>query len=349
MRAATYRGNREVRVEEIPEPELEADQVMIDIAACGICGSDLHEYTEGPRAVPVDEPGPHTIGHEFGGEVIETGSAVEHLSAGDVVAVNPRDPCRACRYCREGVYTLCTAADALGYAGRRGGFAERLAVNADRAVRLPGELDPTLAALIEPFAVGLHAVRITELDPGDPVAVYGTGPIGLTVVQAARAAGANPIYAVEPQETRRGIAAETGADVTIDPGVMDPANAISDHTDGGADVAFEVAGLEETVRQAAASTKRGGHVTVVSLFHDEIAWNPHQLVGHQRSMLGSCACDCGPGGGVEFNVLPGMFADDTLDAEALVSSRIPLEDITVNGFEALLDEERDEVKILVEP
>ena len=355
MRAALYYDRSDVRVEEIPDPTPGPGDVVIDIAACGICGSDLHEYTDGPSAIPT-EPHPVTgasaptpFGHEFGGTVSAVGDEVASVSQGDTVAVNPLFYCDECRYCVAGEYNRCIAPYGIGYSSGSGGFSERIAVPEDRVVQMPDGLPAAYAALVEPFSVGLHAVKRGTVEAGATVAVFGAGPIGLAVIQAAHVAGARDIYAIEPQARRRQIAPTVGATAVIDPTDLDAVDTITAASDGGVDIAFEVAGVEETFRNASDVVKRGGVVTVVSLFMHAFEWNPQVIVSDELTIRGSRAYDNGPGGGVEFNTVPRMMAEGSLDPEPLISSRIGLEEITSAGFEALLDDEGNEVKILVTP
>ncbi|MBP2249923.1 (R,R)-butanediol dehydrogenase/meso-butanediol dehydrogenase/diacetyl reductase [Halarchaeum solikamskense] len=356
MRAAVYHGREDVRVEEIEEPTVGDGDVLVEVAACGICGSDLHEYAAGPIFVPGEEPHPVSgetapipMGHEFGGTVTAVGNDVTDVDVGDVVAVNPILYCGDCRYCTAGRYHLCESLGFIGLSGGGGGFAEQIAVPREKVVSFPDSVSPAYAALVEPFSVGLHAVRNADFEAGDDVAVFGTGPIGLTVVQAARAAGARTVYAVEPQATRRDLAAEVGADVTLDPSATDALETLLAETDGGVDATFEVAGIEQTVRDAITAAKHDGSVTIVSIFEDDVAFDPNEIVLGERAIGGSTAYAAGPRGGVEFNAVPDMFADGTLDPDPLVSDRIALDDIVDDGFDALLDPDREAVKILVEP
>jgi len=356
MRAATYHGREDVRVEEIDAPAgPDADEVRISVTACGICGSDLHEYAAGPLSIPADEPHPITgetlplpVGHEFAGEVVGVGERVEDLSTGDPVTVNPLICCGECRHCAAGNHNWCESGGFVGLSGGGGGFSEEIVVPREQTVRLPDSISVEHGALAEPFSVGFHAVRNSELSPGDSVAVYGTGPIGLTAVQAARAAGAGTIYAVEPQESRRTLAATVGADETLNPAETDTVEQIHARTRGGVDVAFEVAGVERSVRDAVQSTTAGGHTTVISQFEEPVEVDPNVFVIGERSLNGTLAYEGGPRSREEFGPVVDMFDSGALDPEPLVSDRIPLENIVEDGFEALLDPEREEVKVLVE-
>jgi len=280
MRAAMYHGQRDIRIEEHSKPDIGPGDMLIDVGAAGICGPDLHEYVAGPIFVPTEEPHPLTgetapvpMGHEFSGTVSEIGADVSTLEVGDRVAVNPILSCGNCRHCSTGKQNLCESLGFVGLSGGGGGFAERVAVPAENAVPLREEMSMVEGSLVEPFSVGVHAVRQSPLQLGDDVVVAGAGPIGLTVIQAARAAGAGRVFASEPNDDRRQLAASSGADVTVDPTDDSLSEVVAAETNVGADVAFEVAGIEPALNQAVKSTKRGGHTTVVSVFEDSAAIN----------------------------------------------------------------------------
>lgn len=356
MNAAVYHGREDVRVEEIPAPaDPDRDEIRVSVSACGICGSDLHEYAAGPITIPDDAPHPVTgeslplpMGHEFAGEVTDVGADVSDVSVGDSVAINPIIYCGECDRCQAGEYHRCEVGGFVGLNGNGGGLSEEVVVPAEKAITLPDSLPVEYGALVEPFSVGFHALRTSAFSPGDSVAVYGTGPIGLTVIQAARAAGADAIYAVEPQDSRRELAASVGADEALDPMETDTVSAIHDRTGGGVDVSFEVAGIEQTLQDAIASTAPGGHTTIVSIFEDAAEIEPNELVMGERSLNGTLAYEGGPRSAVEFEPVVNMFDSGALDPEPLISSRIALDDVVDDGFEALLDPDREEVKILVE-
>lgn len=353
MRAARYYGPRDVRVEEMDPETVGANDVRVEVAACGICGSDLHEYAAGPITIPeaphpvTGDALPITIGHEIGGTIVETGADVD-LEEGTNVAVNPIVWCGDCQYCDGGNYHRCQSGGFVGLSGGGGGFSENVVVSAEKAIPIPDDVPVELAALVEPFTVGVHAVEQSGLRPGDTVAVFGSGPIGLAVLQAALAAGAGPVYVSEPQATRRTRAADCGADVTIDPSDGDSVSTIRDET-GGVDVAFEVAGVEQSLNHALTVTRAGGTATIVSLFEEPVAIDPNDIVVTERIVVGTAAFEGGPLSGREFGTTVRNFATGDFDPEALVTSRIDLEDIVEDGFETLMADGSDEVKILVRP
>lgn len=356
MQAARYYGQKDVRIEDIDEPSgLNRAEIRVAPTACGICGSDLHEYVDGPIFPPADEPHPITgetipitLGHEFGGEVIEVGEGVTDMSVGDTVTVNPSVHCGDCRYCESGVYRRCEQLAGLGMHGDGGGFSEEVVVNEEQAFPFPDSLPTEYSALVEPLSVGLHAIRTSPLTAGDDVAIFGNGPIGLGVIQAARAAGADTIYTVEPQDSRRDIAEQVGADETLDPVEMDVVEHIHTRTGGGVDVSFEVAGVEQSLQDAIVTTSSGGHTTVVSIFEETVEVDPNAFVSGERTLSGILGYGAGPNADTEFGPVISMLESGTLDPEPLITSQIDLEQIVDNGFEALLDPDREEVKILVE-
>ncbi|WP_423747433.1 2,3-butanediol dehydrogenase (plasmid) [Haladaptatus sp. SPP-AMP-3] len=354
MRAARYYGPSDVRVEEIEPDTAGSNDVRVEIAACGICGSDLGEYVGGPITIP-DEPHPVTgerlpitIGHEMGGTVTEVGEGVD-IEVGTHVVVNPIIWCGECRYCDEGKYRLCESGGFVGLSGGGGGFAENIVVSAETVVPVPDDIPPHLAALVEPFTVGVHAVQRSGLRAGDSAAVFGSGPIGLTVVQAAVAAGAGPVYVSEPRASRRSLAKECGADEVIDPTDADPVETIRKHTDGGVDVSFEVAGVEPSVNQSLAAVKSGGTTTIVSIFEETIEIDLNDIVMPETTVVGTAAYQGGPLSGQEFRTTMRNFETGVFDPTPLVTSEIELENIVRDGFERLLDAESEEIKILVRP
>ncbi|WP_253736674.1 2,3-butanediol dehydrogenase [Halohasta salina] len=356
MQAATYHGRKDIRVEEVAEGTVGAEEVRIDIDSCGICGSDLHEYTAGPIFVPEGDPHPVSeekapirMGHEYSGIIAEVGDDVTGLAVGDAVAVNPILYCGECRQCHEGNYHICDSIGFIGLSGGNGGFAESAVVDAEHAVPLGDDVPVEHGALVEPLSVALHAVRRSGLQAGDAVAVFGSGPIGLAVIQCARVAGAGTIFVSEPREARRKRAADCGAAELIDPMSTDPVEYIQDHTNGGADVTFEVAGVEPSFNAAVGSTAPGGRTTVVSIWEEEISTHLNTLVLGERTVTGTLAYLGGPRSTEEYGMVIEMFADGRLDPEPFITGRIGLEELVDGGFDRLIDPDSDHVKILVKP
>lgn len=356
MKAARFHGGRDVRVEDIESMAVGDTDVRIEVEACGICGSDLHEYRMGPHFTP-DEPHhrtgkqvPVTMGHELSGTVTEVGEAVSRLAVGDRVTVEPNIPCGECLYCEDGKAHLCSDTTAVGWNTGAGGFAENAVVPEQQVHRLPDSVSFEAGALVEPLAVGLHAVRQSGMQAGDTVAVFGCGPIGLTVVRAAAAAGAKRIFASEPNDARRAVAVELGADDAIDPLATDAVAEINEETPDGVDYAFEFAGLEATFNAAVNSTKRDGTITVGSISDDRVSTDLNDIVMTERTVVGTNCYGFPPQSfRTEFDAIIQSLAVGDVDTDAFITGRIDLDDITERGFEELLDSGTEHVKILVKP
>ncbi|WP_324754955.1 2,3-butanediol dehydrogenase [Roseovarius sp. Pro17] len=347
MKAARWHAAKDIRVEDIDEPQVTPGDVKIKVAWAGICGSDLHEYLAGPIFVPVGEnhplshdKAPITMGHEYCGEVVEVGEDVDDIAVGDRVAVEPIYNCGHCAPCRNGLYNLCENLGFVGLSGGAGGFAEYSVVPARMAHKMPDDLTDEQGALIEPAAVALHAVRVSTIKAGDTAAVFGAGPIGLLVVEALRAAGAAQIYVVEPSQTRRDKALELGATRALDPTAGDVVEEIRTATGCGVDVAFEVTGVPQVLAQAIDSTRYEGQALIVSIWEKEASFQPNTIVLSERQIKGSIAYR---------NVYPAvmeMMARGYFQAENLVTKRIEIDDIVAEGFD-VLSSEKSQIKILV--
>ncbi|MFO7926772.1 2,3-butanediol dehydrogenase [Natronomonas sp.] len=353
MRAVLYHGREDVRVEEVDSTPLGPGDVRIDVEAAGICGSDLHEYAAGPIFMPED-PHPMTgasiplrMGHEFAGRIMAVGDDVTEHAVGDPVVVNPIRYCGSCRYCTAGQQHLCASIALTGVSANGGGFAEQSVVPAESVVPLPESIPLRLGALVEPFSVALHAVRQADLTAGDSVAVFGAGPIGLAITQLARAAGATDLFVSEPRDARRERAADLGA-TTVDPTDTAPIHRIKRATDGGTDIAFEVAGIEQTYNDAITSTRRDGTVVVVSMFEGPVETHPNTVVMAERTIEGTMSYTAGDRNGSEFRSIIKLLDDGQLDPEQLITDTILLEAVP-EGFESLRTPESEQIKILVEP
>lgn len=356
MRAAPFHDQEDVRVEEIDEMPVGDSDIRIDVESCGICGSDLHEYSTGPGFT---SPEPHpktgkslpiTLGHELSGTVTEVGASVDRIEEGDAVTVEPNIPCHDCIYCEDGKTHLCPNTIAIGWNTGAGGFAENAVVPESHVHVLPEGVDLEDGALVEPLAVGLHAVRQSGMQAGDTVAVVGCGPIGLTVIRAADAAGARRIFASEPNETRREAAQEVGATDAIDPMETNAVKTIKSETPDGVDVAFEFAGVGPTFNAAVNATKRDGTITVGSVSEGDISTDLNDIVMTERTVVGTNCYGFPPQSfRTEFDAIIQSLAAGRIDTEPFVTGRIDLDDISEAGFEALRDPETDHVKILVNP
>ena len=344
MKAARWHSRKDIRVEEVEIPVTKDGQIKIAVKYCGICGSDLHEYLGGPIFIPVENPHPYTnekapiiLGHEFCGEVVETGKGITKFKVGDRVAVEPI-------FAKDGLkgkYNLDENLTFIGLGGGGGGFSEFVTVNEDQAHKLPDNVDYEQGALTEPAAVALYAVRQSKFKAGDTAAVFGCGPIGLLVIDALRASGATEIYAVEVSPERQEIARKLGA-VIVDPIKEDPVKFIKKKTGGGVNVSYEVTGIPEVLQQSLEAVENDGELMVVSIWETQAPIHPNEIVIKEKTMKGIIAYrDIFP------NTLK-LMEKGYFSKNLLVTKHIKLDSIVEEGFEALV-KEKSQVKILVSP
>lgn len=347
MKAARWHGARDIRVENIAEPEVCKGKVKIKVEWTGICGSDLHEYLAGPILLPIDAPHPLSgempplvMGHEFSGTVVDIGEGVTNVIKGDKVVVEPILSCGVCDACKKGKYNLCDKLGFHGLSGGGGGFSTYTVVPNNMVHKMPDGLSFEQGALVEPSAVALHAVRNSRVKAGDKVAVFGAGTIGLLVVESLKIAGATEIYVVEVSQTRAKKALELGATKVIDPNKEDVLKVIRESTNGGVDVAFEVTGVKQVFNQAIESTIYNGQIIIISIWEKEVSFNPNIIVLKERSIKGTIAYRD------VFPAVMKLMTKGFYSAEKLVTKKIELDNIVAEGFEELV-KEKSHIKILV--
>jgi len=351
MKAARFHGPGDIRIEDVPEPQVQPGTVKVEVEWCGICGTDLHEYLEGPIFAPTGEA-PHpltgesipiTLGHEFAGVVHELGEGVTDLRVGDRVVIEPYLVCGTCDACRQGRYNVCQSLGFIGLSGQGGGFSQ-FVVAERRWIHPLGELGTDVGALVEPLAVAYHAVRLSGAQPGHTALVFGAGPIGLVTTAALRAAGVEEIIVVEPADVRKAKAPGAGADHVIDPTQVEVVAAVHELTKGrGADVSFECAGIDQVLRSAIQSTRVGGTCVNVAIWGHEASVAMNDLVFREVNLLGSLAYANDHPATIE------MIASGKVDPYQFITGRIDLDDIVKLGFEELIENKEENVKILVRP
>ncbi len=351
MRAAVWHGRHDIRVEDVPLPaEPPPGWVQIRVHWCGICGSDLHEYLAGPVFIPVEAPHPLTglkdqciLGHEFSGEIVRLGNGVTGFAVGQAVAADACQHCGTCYYCRHGLYNIC---ENLAFTGlmNNGAFAEYVNVPANLLYALPAGFPSEAGALIEPLAVGMHAVKKAGSLLGQNVVVVGAGTIGLSTIMCARAAGAAQVIALEMSSARKAKALEVGASQVLDPSRCDALGEIRALTGGlGADVSFECIGNKHTAKLAIDAIRKAGKCVLVGIFEEPSEFNFFELVSTEKQLLGALAYNG------EFADVIAFIADGRLDIAPLVTGRIGLEEIVERGFEELVNNKEHNVKIIVSP
>jgi L-iditol 2-dehydrogenase len=264
MRAAVLVEAGQVELRRVAKPDVGPFDVLVAPRAVGICGSDLHLYRHGKIGTSVVER-PLILGHEPAGEVVAVGDSVRELKPGDRVVVEPGIACGGCAWCQRGDYNLCPHVRFLGIPPSDGAMAELVAVPARFVHRLPDAMSWAEGAMIEPFAIGLQAVKSAGVRTGEAVVVLGAGPIGLMILQAARIAGAATLISIDVAERPLALAARLGATATLDAREPNLIERVHDLTGGGADHAIEAVGARATVENALQIVRRGGTVTLVGI------------------------------------------------------------------------------------
>lgn len=260
MKSAVFYGKHDLRVEESKKPEIGPKDVLIQVKACGVCGTDVHIY-EGDKGAAEVTP-PTILGHEFSGVVAQTGAEVVNCKVGDRVCIDPNCYCGTCEPCRNGAAHYCE--NMIGYGTTvNGGFAEYCAVN-ERQVYLLGE-NTTFeqGAMAEPVACCLHGIDMCEIQPGHQVVVIGGGMIGLLMMQLAKLAGAAKVALLEPVENKREVAKKLGADICIDPIKEDVQAVLKAAGMTWINTVIECVGRPSTIRQA---IDIAGNKAVVMMF-----------------------------------------------------------------------------------
>ncbi|GGG16333.1 2,3-butanediol dehydrogenase [Lysinibacillus alkalisoli] len=344
MKAAVWYGEKDIRVEERELRAMKDDEVVVRVAWAGICGSDLHEYQEGPVFVPVGEPHPLTgeqapliMGHEFAGTVEKVGKDVKDVKVGDRVAINPM-------FTYGNKHEDVDAYDGFQFIGlgADGGFTSHVVAGEKHIYQLPDTLTLQDGALVEPMAVAVQAVKEGNMQFGDTVAVFGAGPIGLLNIIAAKAAGASKIFAFDLSNERLEKAKELGATHVYNSGEVDPVATVKSIVPDGVDVAFEVAGVRPTFEQSIEVTRARGTVVIVSIFARPIEWNPMQLTNTGVKVTSTIAYTP-----TTFQQTVDLMGTGQIKPQGIVTSQIVLDDIVEKGFEALTND-KTQAKILVE-
>ena len=276
MKAAVFYGKHDLRVMDQPVPVPGAGQVQIKVHACGICGTDVHifEGDEGAAKSPVGT----ILGHEFAGEITAVGAGVTEFTVGERVCIDPNELCGHCDYCRGGICHYCTSMNGYGTTVN-GGFAEYCVVPISQVYRIPDGLTYEQAAMAEPVACCLHGIDMCEIHPGDTVAVFGAGMIGLIMLQLAKLSGAATLISIEPIAEKRALAKKLGADLTIDPLTENVSDVLKHSGISRVNTVIECVGRTSTIEQA---IEIAGPKAVVMMFgltrpNDKIAVKPFDI------------------------------------------------------------------------
>lgn len=262
MKASRFLGNKTFAVTDLPTPHAGPGELVLRNQVCGVCGTDVHIYHGEPGSADVNPP--VVLGHEYSGEVVEVGEGVTGFAVGDHVTVDPNIYCGHCAYCQNGKKQLCPSMEAIGVT-RDGGFAQYSRIPAAQAFKLEPTVPWEAAAMAEPLACCLHGIDLAGIQVGDKVCVVGGGAIGLLMVQLAKLSGASQIVLSEPNEKRRQVGLQLGANAALDPTRPDAREAFAQVLDGGANVVIECVGNVPAVKSAFQFAGKGATVLLFSV------------------------------------------------------------------------------------
>lgn len=343
MKAMVLTEYKKLELAEIPVPELGPDDVLVQVKACGICGSDIHGYDGSTgRRIP-----PLVMGHEASGIVASVGSGVSDLKSGTRVTFDSMVWCGKCHFCYRGQMNLCDNRRVLGVScgeyRRYGAFAEYVAVPRHIVYELPDAVSFEHAALIEAISVAVHAAERTPVSLGDTAVVVGSGMIGLLVIQAIKLAGCSRVIATDLNASRLKVARSLGADFTINAAEEDVPARVAELTGGrGADVALEVVGATATIKSAIDSVRKGGTVTLVGNISPNIDLPLQSVVTRELNVLGSCASSG------EYPACIKLLETGQIQVDPLITAKATLEEGPA-WFERLYAGEPDAMKVLICP
>jgi L-iditol 2-dehydrogenase len=342
MKALLLSKYRSLEIADLPVPTPAADEILVRVAACGICGSDVHGYDGSTgRRIP-----PLVMGHEAAGTVAAIGKEVKGFAEGNRVTFDSTIYCGSCGNCLRGDVNLCDNRQVLGVSCgdycRAGAFAEFVAVPARIVYRLPEILPFEEAAMLEAVSVALHAVSLVPVRPQDNALVVGAGMIGLLIVQALHAAGSSHVYVSDVDQTRLKLAQELGAAATfaagpsLIPQVMAATNGV------GMDLVIEAVGINATLTAAIDSVRKGGNVVLVGNVTPEVTLPLQKVVSRQIRLQGSCASSG------EYPRAIELMSSEAIRVKPLISAIASLEE-GPRWFERLYAREPNLMKVVLAP
>jgi L-iditol 2-dehydrogenase len=342
MKALLLSSYKHLELTELPIPSPGPDEVLIRVAACGICGSDVHGYDGGSgRRIP-----PLVMGHEAAGIVSSVGSSVKNFTPGNRVTFDSTVYCGACPSCLRGEMNLCDHRQVLGVScgdyRRAGAFAEFIAVPARILHRLPENLPFAEAAMLEAAAVAIHAVNLSSIDHNSTVLVIGAGTIGILTLQAVRARGCKKVFVTDVDQDRLKLATELGANETFLSNENLQARILELTSNQGVDIALECVGRNETVGAAIDAARKGGTVVLVGNIAPNVNLPLQKVVTRQIRLQGSCASSG------EYPRAIELLASGAIKVKPLITAIAPLEE-GASWFERLYNREPNLLKVVLTP
>jgi L-iditol 2-dehydrogenase len=339
VKAAVLTAHYQVEMQDVSEPEPRENEVKIKVVCAGICGSEVHAY-KGTH--PFRHP-PSILGHETAGDVVAVGSAVTRFKVGDRVTVEPQIVCGTCDYCRAGHSNLCLNKIVLGTQTWIGAYAEYFVAPEQVVYKIPANVSYDEAVMIEPLAVGVHAVREANLQLGSSALILGAGTIGLCTLAAARAAGVMTTVVTDAVDFNLGVARDLGATATVNVRQGDVKSVVDKVSGGkGLDTAFVTVGFSPVVNQGLAGVHKRGQVVVIALFAGAFSVDdPFLVVGGERVLRGSQMYT-----GFDVQTALDLIGSGQVDAKMFLTQRLPMSEAQ-HGFEIVDKKLEDCVKVIL--
>lgn len=343
MKALLLTEYNKLEVEDLPLPIPCQDELLIRVAACGICGSDVHGYdgSTGRRIPPI------VMGHEAAGIVEAVGSRVSNFKPGDRVTFDSTVYCGVCSFCQQGAVNLCNDRQVIGVScseyKRSGAFAEFLTIPARISYHLPDPLSFQEAAMLEAVSVALHAVSVSGINGEETILVIGAGMIGLLILQAAYAAGSTRVYVADVDETRLKLAKEMGAHHVLHSSGAPLVDEVLRLTEGrGVDVVLEAVGREETISAGVDCVRKGGTVTLVGNISPQISLPLQKVVSREIRLQGSCASSG------EYPQAMELISSGRIKVAPMITAIAPLSE-GPSWFDRLHAREPNLMKVILDP
>jgi (R,R)-butanediol dehydrogenase/meso-butanediol dehydrogenase/diacetyl reductase len=349
MKAAVWHGKEDLRIEEVPDPSPQMDEIKIAVEWCGICGTDVGEYLHGPVLI---KNAPVILGHEYAGTVVATGEDVREFSPGDrVTALNVRS-CGKCGHDCRVKHSMAPGkkmelCENMGLTGLTspGAFAEYLCIPSYIAVKLADSLSWEEGAMINPLSIGIHATKRGYLSMGERVLVIGDGTIGQLTLQACLAAGVRVAFLIGEQSLRVDIAKECGATEVFHWKSEGIKEAIMERMGGRLpEVTFDCVGTEESLRSSVDLVRKGGRVILVGIYDHPCQIDFKDVVVQEKNLMGVLAQDW-----EDYEIGNNLISQGKIKSKPLITARIKLDDLVEGGIKELIHNRENQLRVLVHP
>lgn len=343
MKALLYTRPFHFEYTDVPDPEVPAENILVRVEACGVCGSDVHGYTGSTgRRIP-----PLIMGHEASGIIEECGQAVSNFQKGDRVCFDSTVYCNRCQPCLQGKFNRCRQRQVLGVATseskRNGAFAQFVSVPWWIALKLPDHMGLIQAALLEPVSIAVHATNRTPLSTDSRVLIIGAGTIGLFLAQAVRLKGVSQLIVSDINEHRLQTIQSLQIPDVVNPETTNLKEFVLERTEqAGVDIAFDAVGLEKTFQQALSLTRSGGHITLIGNIEQAVELNLQDLISRELTLSGTYA-NAG-----EYQSCMDLVSSGQIQVDPLISEILPLKE-GQSAFDRLHAAQENLIKIILKP